>query len=239
MKVEKSVLMDYKILILSTVIVFMFTTLSLAYDLREYYPLSQGDSWTYSVIEGEESERRNLRIDGEEIVNGIKTVRIFSGEDEYNCIAFDSEGIKKYKEFDIEDNEYEIYNPPKLIFPNIEIGEVKEYSTNWIEYGMNGEKKEEGTETGQIKLESIENIEVPAGRFTDCLKFSIFSEEKDTAGNYEKGDCSVWLALGVGKVKEFCIDTEYEAETQKEDTSIEIVELVSAVVDGKRIGRQE
>lgn len=72
--------------------------------------------------------------------------------------------------------------------------------------------------------------------FSNCLRFSIISEEKNTAGGYDKDNCSVWLALGVGRVKEFCLETEYDAEALKEDTSIVIVELVSAVVDGKKTG---
>lgn len=215
----------------------IFTSLVFAYELEEYYPLDQGNSWTYSAIENEESGKEIVRIEGKEIIRGVETVKMMFAENDYKCIAIDSEGIKKYKDFD--EDEYKIYNPPKFLFPNIDIGQVKEYSTSWIKYGMRGEKKEEGVETGQIKLESIENIEVPAGKFTGCLKFSLISNEKTSDGGYESSDCTIWLAPAIGKVKEFCIDTEYDVEAQKEDTFIEIVELVSAVVDGKRIGRQE
>lgn len=238
MKVEKSVLMDYKIFIFLIGILFMFTTLSSAYDLRDYYPLSQGNTWTYSIIEDEERYEEAVKIEGKEIINNIETKKMVYSENAYECVNLDSEGLKIYKSFD--EDKYEIFEPPEIIFSNnIKIGGTKGYSINSARYNLNGAKIGEIKETGQVSLQSIGDIEVPAGKFSNCLKFSIISEKKDAAGDCDKDDCFVWLAPGVGRVKEFCIKTEYDAETQKEDTFTEIVELVSAVVDGKRIGSQE
>lgn len=238
MKVEKLVLIDYKFFIFLIGILFMFTVLSSAYDLREYYPLSQGNSWTYSIIEDEESYEETVKIEGKEIVNNVETQKMIYAEDEYECVNLNSEGLKIYKSFD--EDEYEIFEPPKIIFPNdIRMGETKEYLINSLKYNLDGAKIGETKEIGQISLESIEDTDVPAGKFSNCLKFSIISEQKDADGNcYDKDDCTVWLAPGIGKVKKFCLDTDYDREAN-ESISVEMSELISAVVDGKRIGRQE
>lgn len=225
----------FNLLVLAIVVIS--ANLLYAFNLEEYYPLNEGNSWTYSVIEDEESYEETVRIEGKEIINNVGTIKMVYA-DKYKCIAFDLEGFKKYKDFD--GDEYEIFEPPKIIFPNnMKIAETKKYSIDSVKYNLDGAKIGETKEIGKISLESIEDIDVPAGKFSNCLKFSIISEEKKIASDYDKDDCSVWLAPGIGRVKEFRVKTEYNAETQKEDTSIEIMELVSALVDGKRIGRQE
>ncbi len=217
---------------------FIFPALALAYDLKEYYPLNQGDIWRYSVIEGQKSYEEIVKIGGREIVDNVETQKITYSNNDYGCLAFNSEGLRQYKYLD--KYGYEIFVPSEIVFPNeIKVGEVKEYPMNKVRYNLTGEKIDEKKESRRISLESTGDIKVPAGKFINCLKFSIISEERSAAGDYEKDDCVIWLAQGVGEVKAFCIETEYNAETQKKDTFTEIRELISAVIDGKNIGSQE
>ena len=191
---------------------------------KKYYPLRQGDSWTYSVIEGEDMHEETVRVEGKEIINGVETVKMMDDDNDYDCIAVDSEGVKQYKEFD--DDEYYIFNPPRLVFPNIGIGKDKRYLTDKILYSIEGSKTEEESENGKIMLKSIEDIEVPAGKFNDCLKFLVISEWKDSSGSYGKDECTIWLASGVGKVMEQCTEVEYSPDGDV-DTETSISKLIS------------
>lgn len=209
-----------------------------AYDLSKYFPLNQGDAWTYSLTEDGESSIVSVRIGGEEQIGGVKTIKIVdegSGDD-YRCVSADLDGIKEYKDFD--SGTYVIYAPPRLVFPNnIEIGAAKKYSADLTIYEVNNnEIKDKRTGAGSIRLESVEDVQVPAGKFNGCLKFSTSSENKKDDGSYEKDDYTAWLAQGVGIVKEISIATEYDAETKEMSVSEETLQLVSAVIAGEKIG---
>lgn len=234
MKIKKILLIDCKALIILTGTILAFTASALGYNLEEYYPLAQGNRWTYSVIENKKSHEVTVRREGKEIVNGVETVKMSSGEDIYMCLAFDSQGIKIYK--NSEEDGYDIMNPPVTIFPNIEIGESKTYSANLIFFNFEGTKIGETSENGQILLESIEDVEVPAGIFTKCLKFSSICHWEDPDGS-GIDDRTIWLKQGVGEVRRMCISTEYTAENKSTSTVTEIRGLISAVIDGRKIGQ--
>jgi len=159
------------------------------------------------VAKGEEIYEETVRVKGKEIINGVETARMVYDEDDYDCMVINSGGVKQYKGLD--GNEYHIFNPPKLVFPNIEIGEDRKYSVDSTLYNIEGLKMEESSENGKIMLESIEEVKIPAGRFNDCLKFFVASERKDPDGSHGKAECTIWLAPGVGKILEQCTETEY------------------------------
>jgi hypothetical protein len=233
----KKVVMVYKIISFLAGVVLFFPALALAYDLKEYYPLNQGNIWKYSFTDSQSSYKETARIVGEEIIGDVATQKMVYSDNEYGCLVLNSEGLRQYKYVD--DSGYEIFSPPEIIFPNgIGVGEAKEYRINKIRYNLAGEKMGENKEVINISLEAMEDVEVPAGKFINCLKFSIMSKEKSMAGDYNDVNCSVWLAQGVGQVKTFCFETEYNAEAEKENISSEIQELISAVINGKNIGRR-
>ena len=220
--------------ILCLAILTIPTNCVFAYDLTEYYPLSQGNSWTYLVIEDAATFEYTLKENGEELVEGAKTTRLRSNENEYECFAVDEEGVKAYKS--VEGDTYEIFKPPKVIFPNIKVGEAKTYSDNLLIYNMQDINIKKVTGESRILLQSIEDLEVKAGNFNNCLKFSLISEYQEPSGSYVRGDHTVWLAPGVGRVKEFYYSQDYDPETKEEVSSVEIFELISAVIDGVKIG---
>lgn len=240
----RAVLINTKILVLGAGLAIQFTASALGYNLEEYYPLGQGNMWEYSTTDDEGSGKEKSEINGREMIGEKEVIKMLLPEDgDYAYLGFDSEGVRIYRYFDKDDeggdDEYIIYNPPRIILPDIGKGQTKEYSTAWTEYNISEEKKEEGAGGGQVTLESVENIEVPAGKFTDCLKFSVIYNKKAPGGAYEKSDCDIWLAPGIGKVKEFCIYTEREAAVDAEESSFKIYKLISAVINGKRIDSQE
>ena len=208
-----------------------------AYNLNEYYPLSQGNSWTYSVIEDEKNSKNMVKIEGREVINSLETIRMVDSEDSEEesilYVAIDSEGIKMYKIS--AENEYEIFNPPITIFPNLEIGQERKDSINSAHYNIEGVKMSEKSITANVSLESVEDVEVPAGKFSNCLKFSFIIDWSEANGNYGRDDSTMWLALGIGKVKEFRFSTEFNAETKEKNTGFVIYKLTSAIVDRKEI----
>lgn len=228
-------LKNNKILILTIGVFISLTNFASAYNIKDYYPLEQGNSWTY-IDEGKYEETD--KIEGKEIVEDTETIKIkrVDSENKYVCVMPDLEEIKIYK--DLEGDEYDIFKPPKAIFSNLAVGETKSYSINVITYNLKGEKIDEQSEDREIKLKSLEDIEVPAGKFSNCLKFFISTQKKGLDGNYDIEDCTVWLAPGVGKVKEFCFSIEYDEETKRREDDVETSELISAVINGKKIGGQ-
>ncbi|MEK6563862.1 MAG: hypothetical protein AABZ65_02400 [Candidatus Omnitrophota bacterium] len=205
---------------------------------EEFYPLHQGNTWTYATKEGGGSEE-TLRINGEEIISGTNTVKLYSGlnsiDYEYECFAFDSEGVKKYKTVDMEDENYRIFDPPNIEVPgNIEIGGSVNYSTNLVISAFDNKKIGDFRVNVQIKLVSAEDVAVPAGKFSDCLKFSLDVDWANTE-SHGKENRIFWLARGVGKVKEVRITTE-SAKDKEMEISAETRVLASAIIDGKKIG---
>lgn len=232
MKKNRVVLKVSSILFLVVAVTSIAMNLALAFILEEYYPLDEGNSWTYLATKDEINYEQTVNMEGREVVEGVDTVRMVTSEDSYECVAIDTEGIKKYKRFT--GHEYAIYNPARLIFSNLGIGEEKEYSTTILGYGVNGEKEKEVIENGQIKLEAVEDVEVPAGKFTDCLKFSLNYRDKEIVEKNEV-NCTVWFAPGVGKIKESCLQSKTENGQNKISSELQ---LKSAIINGREIKQE-
>jgi hypothetical protein len=229
-----------KILFLFIGIYLVLTDLISAYNLDEYCPLEQGNNWIYLKNEtGKTNERITFVINGNEIVSNEKTVKMFSSDENgYECYSIDSEGVKLFK--NVDDNLPEIFTPPKMIIPNLEIGEEKKYQVNGILYNKERLKIREVRFIDTFLLEStIANVEVPAGEFDNCLKFSVISKADKSDGMHETQDCSIWLAHHIGRIKESCFCTEYNQKSKTETTSTTAYELISAFVNGKQIGREQ
>lgn len=171
-------------------------------------------------------------------MGGVKTVRLFYGENKYACHAFDSQGVKEYKDKD--NNEEMMPQLPVVIIPNIEVGESITYSANFISNDLDGEGVSEDRVSVSIKFESMESMVVPAGKFPDCLKFSSSYIWKNSDGGISREeDIVFWLARGIGKVKEVSVFILHGDDGKATGISTETRDLISAVIDGKRIdGRQ-
>lgn len=209
-----------------------------AYDIRDYFPLKQDNSWTYAVIEDDNNYTYTTKITGTNIINGIKAIRMLREKNKYDDILADSEGIKLIRE--TEEEEYTIPNQLWIKFPNnMDIGQTKEYSVNLTTYKTNDIEIWKTAETTAISLEAMEDIEVLAGKFNNCLKFSFTRDWKKTNGNYGNEDYSIWLAPGIGKIKESYFAAEYDAESQKNSNSSELDELKFAIIEGLQIGNTQ
>ena len=226
----------FKLLVALSLMIF-FSHLAIAEELSRYCPLQQGDSWEYSVNDDDKIYNEKYTVQGFKKINGIETIEMVFPDGSYECLASDAEGIKNYRY--VESDGYGNYNPPLLVFPNkMKVGETKEYATEGDYYGENGEKKSSSSEKGQITLESIEDVTVPAGKFTGCLKFSLLRECIES-GNRSLESHTIWFVSGVGKIRELSIATDYDSSGRaKANPKTIMYELVSAVIDGKEIGSQ-
>lgn len=173
--------------------------------LEEYFPLAEGVTWNY--LQTYRDGRRDYEIyciGSTEAVNGEaanKRLQFDSGDLEehdysYDCMAWTEEGLKMYKRVH-SDGSYTTYDPAMIQLPRvIRIGETFKHTSNRTEYDAGGNVTHSGPYVIELTLEGEEDVEVLAGSFNGCLKFS--GTEGDE-GNQD--DLILWLAPRIGEVK--------------------------------------
>ena len=167
-----------------------------AINLQEYFPTQPGDGWIYlskdieNGIENQDYIVKVMQKTSEERVRYLEKGQIdFPSNLEGNCfkdIKWEQDGLKVYRNFDIEDNINENFPMGELFLPlTLELGEQKT------------------TISGSILLEETGvQVDVPAGTFSDCIKLKIYYEDNE----YE--EC--WLAKNIGIVKKVIHETDEE-----------------------------
>jgi len=159
-----------------------------AINIKEYFPIQAGYGWIYlskSIEDGIENQDYIVKIMQKISENRTRYLEKgqidFPNNTEGPCfrdIKWDQDGLKVYRNFDIEDNINETSPRGELFLPlNLELGEQKT------------------TILGSVLLEKTGvQINVPAGTFSDCIKLKIGYED----GGYEEW----WMAKNIGIVKE-------------------------------------
>ncbi|MEW6586105.1 MAG: hypothetical protein AB1442_10910 [Nitrospirota bacterium] len=203
---------------------------ALVFTLSEYFPLGQGDIWTYRDIHGDYD---SLTIGGTEIINGVAGVKVIKNSGTYNLKTIDNSGLKELKEYDIDEDGWniKIYNPPKHYLPaKLHVGQSHSY-TSTVHYADNSGISKTGTETGTFTVVGIEDVTVPAGTFKDCLKIHTVINFSFSDGSYLDEDIGTsWLAKGVGIVKQSGTSTENTGGVVEVGTWDDV--LVSATIGG-------
>ena len=161
-----------------------------SYTMEEYFPLDgswETDKWTMFISQRERD------------VNGLKTKAMV--DTLYPVVYYwtnDESGWRMhgfmFMEFDEDDAFFLKFSDP-IIFadPFYKIGDKKE-GILAIENAGTEELKY------KVTLMGVEDVSVPAGNFTNCLKFEIVIYPSDAdPDNY--GSETLWLAKGVGFVK--------------------------------------
>ncbi len=242
MKLDNLILRGFNILACAAGALFLFTGVLLAYDLQEYLPLAEGNTWVYKMKNGENgvetTDQEINKVKGTEKIGEVETVKVISNKTISKCIAIDDEGAKMYKYWGWSGGEYEVCSPPKMLFPNISLGESRTYPIQSAQSNIDDVvaegTMEEGTLT--ITLDSVEDIDTPIGKFKDCLKFSsVYEFKKVHRPESGKETMTIWLAPGVGKVKSDEAFSEYNAETKKEAKSTELLILEDATINGNKV----
>jgi len=184
------------------ILIFMVTALlkgnAAAYNMAEYFPLHQGDEWTYSsTVNGITVESKTV-ISGTEQINGVETIKMG-----VHCVVIDSEGLKTYKWERPDFGQVYIYDPPELTFPaQFDLGDVHQQSyTNFIYSLDGGTLLDTGTISETVSLELVEDVTVPAGTFKDCLKILYSISYQNASGEYGNFEDYNWFARNVGRIK--------------------------------------
>jgi len=205
---------------------------SQVYDIQEYFPLNVGDVRLYLVSETENGQVKwefdRLPITRAEDIGGTEVFiqGELSGEcwdEEYEALAWDSDGLKLYRQVECLDGNKSTLNfsPPAFLAPKqLEMGKTKRWAVK------------EGDESiaFEMSIEAVESITILpstilARTFDNCLRTRWRRESGE--GSEE---CRTWNAKDIGMVKEECTMTE------NGETSTETANLVAAVVDHSLYG---
>lgn len=226
--------------ILVSGVVFFSGDLLFAYNVEEYYPLNEDDRWVYiykSNENGEEETSQEVaKIKGSETIGEVEAKKMLSVKFDNRAVAIDLEGVKLFKSWGWSGGDYEVYQPAKILFPNMEKGESKTFSVESAAHNIDDAVVQTTMKSGTmtVTLEAVEDVEVPAGIFKDCLKFvSIYEYAYPHRPASGKETSTVWLAPGSGVVKAEYNNTELNTENNKEDKISESVVLSEGVVNGR------
>lgn len=202
-------------------------------QIKEYYPLQDGNAWTYAVT-GKDGQitTKKIIIEGKKIVDGREVIKVDLPD--LNEMAYfyisEGEGVKVYKYIN-DDGSYKINDTRGLKFP-FDLDAARDYDNthSYKKYDKDGNLLYEAIDKATIQFVGREDVEVPAGKFTDCLKFNcIFRWEAEDGKSHGEQACTSWFAYGTGKVKESCVESVI-VDTQT------VEELTSAVIEGEQIG---
>ena len=207
------------------------TTYRTTYRIADYFPLAQGDTWTIREEDDEGISFTIRTISGTEYIAGVNAPKMIDEDGDYDLFT-NSNGIThyKYKSCDVDENpdcgwSQEVFNPPVVLIPaEISIGSIYTFNStyNYTECTGFSESAPFSVET---RVEGLEDVTVPAGTFTDCLKINI-----NKIINYPNtpfsNEITLWLAKGVGEVKELNLEIYNGVVNENTD------DLISATVNG-------
>lgn len=202
-----------------------------------YFPLDAGRSWTYRMIAHAyeyDQKPRTLTIEsiGEEDVQGVKVSRekiALDGDEHFLFVGVDDKGVFRHATQSAGEAE-----------PSVD--EVRDY---FLSYPVAVGKKWKGQGAPtfldvvdrpvpiESTIESVTDVvEVPAGRFTDCVKVKVVGsvaveEDPDDVDAPDAGTFTLteetWYAKDVGIVKsiaEEVFDTEFQEDRIKVTTEL-------------------
>lgn len=192
------------------------------YKTADYYPLAQGDTWTYQgpYTQTQVPGFLNKAVSGTETIDSVIATKVlieFGGD--YELWTVDSNGITYYKDYHNPPSGWsqEVYDPPLNYLPaEVSIGTIK--SHNFRVYFTDSTGASEMAQlSGETTVVALEDVTVPAGTFTDCLKTEtthtlISSTIPEITYNVKT---TLWVAKAVGVVKRVDNQNDVITETEK------------------------
>jgi hypothetical protein len=158
------------------------------YDIGEYWPLGQGDTWTYSNL-GAGSDTQI--VSGTITLSGKVYSRMVYSDGWQDFMFVDAEGVHLGGMLDGSNQMTMV--PAVLIPSSLQPGQSS--SMTFIVY-QNSVSQGEGSM--DVIFAGVETVTVPAGTFPDCIKLDMNVVFPGESGTH----WYMWLAKGVGKVKE-------------------------------------
>lgn len=175
-------------------------------DFLEYfYSFTRGSYWIFDATENDGTKFQEKHVmENKETINGVEATQFVyyqkNGQfvkESYELISYDSQYIYFHGQNRVGDPDeddplgWTLYNPPLKFVRFVDIG--VSYTSSTTATDPNGNQ----TFISQtMTFDGFEDISVPAGYFSDCLKY--------TAIICEDSDCETlisWYAKGVGEVR--------------------------------------
>jgi len=157
------------------------------YNITDYFPLSEGNTWNYDSDAGVHTESVSGTVD----VLGIQYRRVVSTQGETIFWASAPDGLRQGGRQ--EGTDTFTFDPPILIPNGLQ---VSDQGSIISALSMNGAAA--GSMTTDYVFHGVETVTVPAGTFADCMKLEITI----TVDGVTQDHFYSWGAKGVGTVKQ-------------------------------------
>lgn len=220
-----------------TNLLFLQFGTAFALDFKKFFPYELGNKWEYQLKFGSRGED----ISEWEVSFSEKEKFILckdpQGDETY---FFDKEGLKLSKSvIDTESLDYVVYSPSLIIIPaDINLNQKMTTSGTMEVYDKSAHLIDSGKYTRGIEFHGEEEINVPAGNFTDCLKFIYSTNLEMSNGDFRNRVETRWYAPKVGVVKSIESDIFIPSATgEKSETCEEAMFLKGAILGKKQIGK--
>lgn len=177
-----------------------------SYDMTEYFPLQASNKWVYDTTmnygDSPIEMKMSIAVFGKETFEG-KEVYVL-GAEEQNAqkyyYYYGKDGI--YLTKIAQDGYNTVFQKPLLFVPNnFKIGQETAGFVSAEVVDQDNKSLDEVIIDYKLKLIGVEDIDVGAGEFSQCLK----AESKfvyNSKTTILTTDATMWYAKGVGKVKE-------------------------------------
>lgn len=203
------------------------------YHIAEFWPLGQGDTWTYGWESPSVKTYDGMYIQtvsGTETIDGIEIVRLQIDDGGYMLFT-NTNGLTRYKD-GVETEYQRIFSPPLQEYPaNMSVGEQHAFSSDVTFIDADGNSYADSVSITNT-LEGAEEVTVPAGTFSGCLKFTLTWTYVYVEGDSTIGEITEWLAKDVGTIK-YTEQYQYiDADGGDVGSFTATTELVSATVGG-------
>ena len=242
----------FRFLILSSIIVsicsvdFAFADENLGPTfefVKDYFLLEKGNEWTYlAEVDGNEGE---LKVDIKEgkRIDGIKTLKIEFSNGEADYVSFTEEGIRRHKYTHANGTSRELFKPKAIIFPRTMSMNISHFDNYFYsEFTKDNIHYRTTDQFAIVTLIGLEDVDVPAGKFKNCLKVIFVEDLKllNSVGDPLPSTRDIhhnilWFARGIGLVKSS--STYSRAFKGMIETKYQKLELKSAVINGRKIGK--
>ncbi|GAB4345032.1 MAG: hypothetical protein Kow0099_24940 [Candidatus Abyssubacteria bacterium] len=165
----------------------------------EYYPLDQGRSWTYTLSSG---GTLTLAVNGTDQICDLPCIRLEASDGSVTNWISDDTGIWMTR-YANPDGSRTLWCPPmKVTPPQLYLGTQSLYPFTDAPFGMEGYQFGSHDGWSSFVVKGIEDLTVPAGVFTDCLRATFVYNYTDTwSGMVGLRTEEIWFAQGVGMVK--------------------------------------
>lgn len=170
------------------------------FNTQEYYPLDEGDSWTYQASDG---GTLVLTVTGTEEICGQQSIRLDSSSGAVTYWINDETGAWMTRYVNPTTDYTDFCPPMKIAPPQLYLGTQSLHAFYDAAYLY-----PPGIPLGTIDgwshyvVKGLEDVTVPAGTFTDCVRATfVFSYTEPDQGQYAVRTEEAWYAQGIGVVK--------------------------------------